>query len=77
MSKNTKLLSLSCAFNQLTTSALNDLFGTLPYYRGLEYGEFGSIIISTYGQGSANNPGAFDCDRSIAEKRGWDFRSVR
>ena len=53
----TALDTLFCEYNQLTASALNELFKTLPYNRG-------EICID-------NNPGTQDCDRSIAEEKGW------
>ena len=59
VSANTALHSLCCNDNQLTVSALDDLFGTLPY-------TFGYVEIN-------NNPGELDCDRGIAEKKGWIF----
>ncbi len=76
VSKNTTLWALSCAGNQLTTSALNDLFKTLPDYSGSDI--VGAIYISTRNDNSEiGNPGIFDCDRSIAEKKGWGFRTRR
>jgi hypothetical protein len=77
VSKNKSLALLSCVGNELTASALNDLFRTLPKWRGLEYGEKGTIYISRRNSGPGDNPGVWDCDRSIAEERGWGFRTLR
>jgi Leucine-rich repeat (LRR) protein len=53
------LANLYCRENQLSASALNALFHTLPStYNG------GTIYIS-------GNPGTDDCDRSIATSVGW------
>ncbi|MFW6326864.1 MAG: hypothetical protein ACOC2F_00985 [Bacteroidota bacterium] len=79
VSKNTSLSLLSCVGNQLSASALNDLFRTLPYKRGSDFneGEVGFIFISHRHPGPADNPGVWDCDRSIAEERGWEFMTLR
>jgi hypothetical protein len=77
VSKNTVLWELWCVGNQLTAAALNDLFRRLPYYPGLESGKVGNITISYRGAPEAGNPGNRDCDRSIAEKKGWIFHSAR
>jgi Leucine-rich repeat (LRR) protein len=76
MSKNTALWLLYCAGNQLTAAALNGLFRTLPSYPGpVEYEKYGDIRIS-FREGGGN-PGYLDCDRSIAEKKGWGFSAER
>ncbi len=75
--KNISLSLISCVGNHLTAPALNDLFSTLPHKRGLEYGEMGTIYISQRYPGPADNPGVWDCDRSIATDRGWVFRTVK
>jgi len=62
VSKNTALTILNCRNNQFSGSALNALFGTLHNNAGDKY-----IIMD-------NNPGASDCDRSIAERKGWTFQ---
>ena len=62
VSKCTALTELDCRNNQLTTAALNALFGTLHSNAGEK-----TIIIW-------NNPGANDCDHSIAERKGWTVR---
>jgi Leucine-rich repeat (LRR) protein len=54
----TSLTSLYINNNQLTSSALNSLFSSLPVNNG------GSIYI-------VGNPGASDCDKSIATSKGW------
>jgi len=61
VSRNTALKRLDVS-GQLTSSALNALFRTLHSNAGEKY-------INIY-----NNPGANDCDRSIAESKGWTFR---
>jgi hypothetical protein len=77
VSKNTVLWQLCCVDNQLTTTALNDLFRTLPYYPGLESGKYGAIFIAKRNTRAIGNPGILECDRSIAEKRGWIFMTER
>jgi len=61
VSKNTALIELNCSNNLLTTSALNALFETLHSF---DVGEQKRVIIG-------GNPGTNDCDRSIAENKGW------
>ena len=58
VSRDTAPLWLDFATNQLTASALNDLFRTLPT-------KYGYIFIE-------DNPGTHECDRSIAEEKGWE-----
>ncbi|TVQ09757.1 MAG: hypothetical protein EA361_14890 [Bacteroidetes bacterium] len=77
VSKNTSLSLLSCVGNQLSVNALNDLFRSLPHKRGLEYNEVGDIFISFRNFGPRDNPGVLDCDRNIAEEKGWFFRTLR
>jgi len=60
VSKNIKLDGILIMGNQFTTAALNALFETLCNTAK------GTIYIG-------NNPGTADCDRSIAEKKGWWF----
>ena len=55
----TALTSLRCTDNQLTSSALNSLFNSLPKTTN------GKIDFSS-------NPGTQDCDISIAEEKGWN-----
>jgi Leucine-rich repeat (LRR) protein len=74
VSKNRVLNILSIVGNQFTAAALNDLFGTLPDYSKTDIS--GSAIFISNRSGSGN-PGNLDCDRSIAEKRGWHFRSIK
>jgi hypothetical protein len=57
-SNNKKLNYAVCSDNQLTTKELNRLFST--FWREAA----GKIFIG-------GNPGEKECDRSIAEKRGW------
>ena len=61
VSRNTALTSLSVG-GQLTTAALNALFRSLHRNAGEK-----RIYIG-------GNPGERDCDRSIAESKGWTFR---
>ena len=61
MSKNPALLFLNCGDNQLTSLALNAFFKTL---HGNEWKKDMYIYIN-------GNPGAKDCDKSIAEAKGW------
>jgi hypothetical protein len=60
-SKNTELNYAVCPDNRFTAEGLNALFAT--FYNGAA----GTIFI-------AGNPGEKDCDRSIAENRGWKVR---
>ena len=68
VSPNSALRVICCKDNQLTTSALNDLFGSLPY---IPKGTWASINFG--GTPPNHNPGALDCERSIAEGKGWVF----
>src|SRR5690606_31406017 len=60
-SKNTSLIYAVCADNLLTAKALNALFTTF------NKGDRNNIFIG-------GNPGENDCDRSIAEQKGWRAR---
>lgn len=60
-SKNTELNYAVCPDNRFTTEGLNTLFVT--FYNGAA----GTIFIG-------GNPGAKDCDQSIAESKGWKVR---
>jgi len=59
-----KLNSLSCEWNQLTEFALDYLFENLPTK---EPNNNARIYIS-------ENPGTNNCEKSIAENKGWNFR---
>ena len=59
VSNNKVLTRLVCNYNQLTGSALNALFESLPDNAGKKF-------IYIHG-----NPGAEDCNLSIAERKGW------
>ena len=72
---NTSLMFLSVVGNQFSASALNNLFRTLPDYSKDNRGN--AIYISERAENVVGNPGILDCDRSIAEERGWHFRSLR
>ena len=69
VSKNMELTLLQCSYAQLSATALNALFNTLhsntvpPPRDGISPK---TIYIT-------NNPGSNDCDRSIAERKGWTF----
>ncbi len=65
VSKNPDLRLLCVRRNQLTASALNDLFSKLP--KKESHG--GAISIS-------GNPEASESDLSIAEKKGWVFTNL-
>jgi len=54
----TKLTTLWCNNSLLTATALNTVFGMLPYSYD------GYIVV-------ANNPGSSTCTPSIAEAKGW------
>jgi len=60
--KSTKLRGLAVDNNYFSAQALNDLFETLPHAH--EDDRAGIRVFS--------NPGALDCDRSIAIKKGWN-----
>jgi len=62
MSENTALAGLNVRENGFSAAALNALFDTLHNNTG----EDKNIEIR-------DNPGADDCDRSIAERKGWSF----
>ena len=64
-SKNTVLSNMAC-FGNFTATALNALFRTL---HGNDVGVEKQIII-----GSITREGEAECDRSIAERKGWTFR---
>jgi hypothetical protein len=61
VSKNTALIKLNCMSNQLDATALNALFRTLHNNTVSD-----SKIIYIL-----DNIGAYDCDRSLAENKGW------
>jgi len=64
VSKNAELGYLDCSDNLLTNYSLNELFEIL-HDNSVGYQK--QIVIQ-------RNPGANDCDRSIAERKGWTFR---
>jgi len=67
---NLELFVLDCESNQLTTNALNALFGTL-HSNTINVGVSSKMIFID------SNPGSRDCDRSIAESKGWKFEWKR
>jgi len=62
---------LYCENNQLTTSALNDLFGTLHGNTSTKPPISGPIGPPYYSVFIKNNPGASNCEDRIAEGKGW------
>jgi Leucine-rich repeat (LRR) protein len=64
VSKCPALEYLSCGGNQLTASALNALFMSLPNRTGEDSSGFIDIT---------NNPGSTTCTRAIAKNKGWGF----
>ena len=65
LSNNTKLYYFLISSNSLTVGALHEMFGTLHNYIDMK-GRTKRILIS-------GNLGAIECDRSIAEYKGWVF----
>jgi len=62
LSKNSALTYVDVKANQFAAAALNDLFGSL-------HGNGGTINI-------AYNPGTDDCNKSIAEAKGWTVETA-
>ena len=62
LSKNSALTYVDVKANQFSAEALNELFGSL-------HGNGGTINI-------AYNPGTDDCNKSIAEKKGWKVETT-
>jgi len=62
VSKNPALTGMVCSNNQFTAAALNALFGSLSLRRG-------DIFID-------GNPGSYDCDKSIATRKGWTVHAT-
>ena len=71
VSRNTSLVVLSCNGNQLTADALNLLLGMLHDNIVMILDTDGGEQIATKIINISNNPGSADCDRSIAERKGW------
>ena len=62
VSKNINLEQIHCLNNKLSVEALNRFFGTLH----------NKSVINNYKDiNITGNPGTDNCDRSIAEKKGW------
>lgn len=63
------LKELDCSYNDLSADALNQIFKDLPQGKTWtdEYGDTGQSTIWIYG-----NSGEDTCDKSIAEKKGWE-----
>ena len=66
LSNNIVLKDLRCDSNRLSATALNALFETLHDY---DLGATKTISI-------CNNPGAADCNTSIATDKGWIVKRV-
>ena len=68
---NTTLIRLYCYYNHLTASALNDLFRTLQ--DRIDFYHDGGSKTTVFGRrvDITGNPGASDCDISIAEDKEW------
>jgi len=64
LSKNTKLVEAYCGINEMSADALNALLKSLH-----DNDVNAKKIISI-----ADNPGTDECDKSIAEKKGWIVR---
>lgn len=67
MCKNTELYLLECKSNKFEVSGLNELFGTL-HDNDNSLSSDGKKNISI-----TDNPGANNCNKDIAEKKGWFF----
>jgi len=61
----TAIRRINCSFNQLSADALNALFETLHENTFPDCDK----IIAVFG-----NPGSKECDRSIAERKGWEVK---
>jgi hypothetical protein len=62
LSKNTMLTDVYCESNDFSGTSLNALFRTLPVHNA---SDLCFILIR-------DNPGVYQCDESIAEKKGWE-----
>ena len=71
-SKNQVLTALKNTYKQLGTATLNAEFGSLHSNTALLAQSSGYDIAKIIKIG--NNPGTADCDRTIAEKKGWTVR---
>jgi len=67
VSKNTALTSFNVTNSEFTSTTLNTLFGTLP--NTTIQGETKTIYVQ-------GNPGAYDCNKSIAERKGWTVKNL-
>ena len=65
LSRNTMLTDVYCESNIFSATSLNALFRTLPIHKT---SDCCFILIR-------NNPGVYQCDESIAEKKGWEVYS--
>jgi Leucine-rich repeat (LRR) protein len=63
-SNNTELILLNCINNDFSTTALNALFVTLPNRDPNRWYKYKRLYVY-------NNPGADNCDRRVAEEKGW------
>ena len=72
LSNNSMLTFLDCSSNQLSSSALNNLFSTLHSNSIIHSSRENRKIISV-----ENNPGTYECDASIATKKGWTVYKIK
>ncbi len=66
----TALTFLVCSRNNLTSSALNQIFRNLPQGKTVDNGYSQSRILIY------DNPGTETCDKSIAENKGWEVNTI-
>ena len=71
VSKNTALTYLDCFGNELTSSALNQIFEDLPQGKTWTEKDNGNEREMQSTIEIRSNPGTEDCDKSIAENKGW------
>ena len=76
MSDNTALERLYCSDNQLTASALNDLFSTLRENPNYSHAKNIGWMNRPFRLYMFNNPGTSDCDVSIAQAKGWVVNEI-
>jgi len=75
VSRNMSLVVLYCNDNQFSSGALNLLFSMLHENIVTVVDEDKVDHIMTKIINKDNNPGSVDCDRSIAERKGWFIES--
>ena len=72
LSNNSMLTLLDCASNQLSSAALNNIFSTLHNNNIIHSSRENRKIIDV-----EDNPGTYECDASIATKRGWTVYKIK